>query len=327
MKLLNPEYLLIILFLPIFYFLGKKFGKSALMLFSNTAKTRTQADLKVKIPLFLDLIAVFFTILAFARPISLDKVITPPVEGKDIMFALDVSTSMRALDFQPKNRLQAAKNVIKQFVKTRKNDRLGLVFFANDSFLQVPLTTDYSVFENLLDKIKLGVIKDGTAIGNGLALAISRLVDSKTKSKIIILLTDGDNNSGNISPQTAMQIAKEKGIKVYTILIGTNEPVPYPVGKDFFGRMQYRKIKMKVNPDLLRTIAKTTGGKFYQSASPQELKKAFKDIEKLEKSKIPSKQYKIYNEFAPYFILFAILFLLLARISALVFPVFPEVER
>ncbi len=301
--------------------------RRASLLFPDHLHLRRRADGRAGIARFFDVIAVILLGVALARPVSVERVVTPPVEGKDIMIALDISGSMEALDFQPKNRIEAAKGVIEQFVKSRSSDRLGLVFFARESFLQVPLTSDYTMFVNLLRKLETGVIEDGTAIGNGLALAVSRLEQSKAKSRLVILLTDGDNNSGNVSPEAAAKAAKDLGIKVYTILIGTNKPVPFPAGKDIFGRDAYQTVTMKVNPDLLRNIADTTGGKFYSSISTEELRRAFAEIDALEKSPLPAQKYKLYDEFAPYFILAALLSLLVGRLLALLFPLYPEVER
>lgn len=295
--------------------------------FTNFHFLRSKANAKYFLPQFFDFIALFILVFALARPVTLEKTVTPPVEGKDIMIALDVSGSMEALDFQPKNRITAAKNIIEEFVKGRKSDRLGLVFFAKESFLQVPLTTDYDIFSELLARVTTGVIEDGTAIGNGLGLALLRLESSKAKSKVIILLTDGDNNSGNISPETAANLAAEQGVKIYSILIGTNGLVPFPAGKDFFGRDTFQKVQMKVNPELLRNISTKSGGKFYQSISTEELQKAFKDIDELEKSPIPARKLKIYSEYAPDFIILAMIFILLARICSIIFKVYPEVER
>ena len=297
------------------------------MAFTNFHFLRSKANAKYFLPQFFDFFALFILVFALARPVTLEKTVTPPVEGKDIMIALDVSGSMEALDFQPKNRITAAKNIIEEFVKGRKSDRLGLVFFAKESFLQVPLTTDYDIFSELLARVTTGVIEDGTAIGNGLGLALSRLESSKAKSKVIILLTDGDNNSGNISPETAANLAAEQGVKIYSILIGTNGLVPFPAGKDFFGRDTFQKVQMKVNPELLRNISDKSGGKFYQSISTEELQKAFKDIDELEKSPIPARKLKIYNEYAPDFIILTMIFILLARIFSMIFKIYPEVER
>ena len=328
MFLLDPLFLL--LWIPLILlavFLIRSKSKRNSMVFTNFHFLRNKANAKYMLPQFFDFAALFILVFALARPVTLEKTVTPPVEGKDIMIALDVSGSMEALDFQPKNRITAAKNVIEEFVKLRKSDRLGLVFFAKESFLQIPLTTDYDIFAELLARVTTGVIEDGTAIGNGLGLALSRLESSKAKSKVIILLTDGDNNSGNISPETAAEIAAKQGVKVYSILIGTDAEVPFPAGKDFFGRDTFQKVKVKTNPGLLKNISDKSGGKFYQSISTEELTKAFKDIDELEKSPIPARKLKIYNEYAPNFIILALAFILVARIFSMIFKVYPEVER
>jgi Ca-activated chloride channel homolog len=327
MFLLNPLYLVCLIFIPIVIILKNRKNAGVSVLFSNFCSYRERSSVKYRVPAVLDTAAVFLAIVALARPVSLEKEISPPVEGKDIIIALDVSGSMEALDFQPDNRIEAAKTVIKDFVKTRKSDRLGLVFFARDSFLQVPLTTDYDIFNELLARLKTGVVEDGTAIGNGIGLALSRLQQSKAKSRLIILLTDGDNNAGNISPVTAAEIAAKEGVKIYSILIGTDEPVPFPTGKDMFGRDTFRKVHIKTDPELLKKISSMSEGRFYQSISTEELQKAFFDIDQLEKSPVPARSIKIYKEYAPRFILFAMLLICLARMVALLFRVYPEVER
>lgn len=328
MMLLNP--LMLILIIPAFIIallqIRFKRGKFS-MSYTNFRNKRKEASLLYFAPQIFDFLAITAAVFALARPVSLEKTITPPVEGKDIIVALDVSGSMEALDFQPKNRIEAAKNVVEHFVKGRTSDRLGLVFFARDSFLQVPLTTDYDIFIELLSRLKTGVIEDGTAIGNGIGLALSRLENSKAKSRIIILLTDGDSNAGNISPLAAADYAAKNGVKIYSILIGTDAEVQFPAGKDFFGRDTFQKVRMKTNPELLKKISNVSGGKFYQSISTEELEKAFKDIDALEKSPIPARKLKIYNEYAPLFIVFAIILLSLARLLALKFRIYPEVER
>ncbi len=328
MKFQNPEFLLLLPIAVLLYFIFRRVARkrTSLLAFPLFKGIRSDGSRRWLAPVLLDILGFIMLAIAIARPVSLDRVVTPPVKGKDIVIALDVSTSMNALDFKPKDRLKAAKTVIEQFVAGRKSDRLGLVFFAQESFLQVPLTTDYSIFMNLLSRLETGVIADGTAIGNGIGLAVSRLENSKAKSRVIILLTDGDNNSGNLRPEDAAQLAKENGIKIYTILIGTNREVPYPT-KDIWGGKTYTKVRMKVNPALMQKIAKTTGGKFYQSISTNDLKDAFIDIDKLEKSEIPTKKFKLYKEFAPSFIIFGIILILLARVVALLFPLYPEVER
>jgi Ca-activated chloride channel homolog len=209
------------------------------------------------------------------------------VEGIDIVVAFDLSTSMLAADFKPKDRITVAKEVLKDFIGSRQNDRIGLVVFAADAYTQCPLTLDYRVLGDLLDQVRTGVIADGTAIGNALATAVNRLRESDARSRVIILLTDGDNNAGNISPVQAARIARELGIKVFTILIGKGGRVPYPVGTDLFGRTSYEQVEIDVNPALLQEIAKITGGAFYAATDRETLVNGLAQVlGALEKSKI-----------------------------------------
>jgi Ca-activated chloride channel family protein len=209
------------------------------------------------------------------------------VEGIDIVVAFDLSTSMLAADFRPKDRISVAKEVLKNFIASRHNDRIGLVVFASEAYTECPLTLDYRVLQELLDQVKTGVIADGTAIGNALATAVNRLRESDAKSRVVILITDGDNNAGNISPQQAAQIAREEGIKVYTILIGKGGRVPYPTGTDLFGRTLYEQVEIDVNPELLSNIARTTGGAAYQATDRATLESGLAQVlDSLQKSKI-----------------------------------------
>ena len=209
------------------------------------------------------------------------------VEGIDIVVAFDLSTSMLAADFRPKDRITVAKEVLKNFIESRQNDRIGLVVFAGEAYTQCPLTLDYKVLEELLEQVRTGVIVDGTAIGNALATAVNRLRESDAKSRVVILITDGDNNAGNISPLQAADIAKDLGIKVYTILIGKGGRVSYPTGTDLFGRTTYEPVEIDVNPELLRQIAKVTGGAYYPATDKETLESGLHAVlDSLEKSKI-----------------------------------------
>ncbi|MGZ6143363.1 MAG: vWA domain-containing protein [Myxococcales bacterium] len=209
------------------------------------------------------------------------------VEGIDIVVAFDLSTSMQAADFRPKDRITVAKEVLKSFIESRQNDRIGLVVFAGEAYTQCPLTLDYKVLDELLEQVRTGVIVDGTAIGNALATAVNRLRESDAKSRVVILITDGDNNAGNISPLQAAQIAKDLGIKVYTILIGKGGRVPYPTGTDLFGRTTYEPVEIDVNPDLLQQIARVTGGAYYPATDKESLEGGLHAVlDSLEKSKI-----------------------------------------
>lgn len=208
------------------------------------------------------------------------------VEGIDIVVALDLSTSMRAADFKPKNRFFVAKEVLKEFVHSRPNDRMGLVVFAAEAFTQCPLTLDQSVMLDIIDQLKLGVIEDGTAIGNGLATAVNRLRSSEAKSKVVILITDGDNNAGNVSPLEASEMAKSLGVRVYTILVGRGGKVPYPQ-EDAFGRTAYVEMEIPTNPELLKQISSLAGGAFYAATDRESLQKSLQDIlDSLEKTRL-----------------------------------------
>lgn len=235
------------------------------------------------IPFALLMLSIAGIVIALARPQTSSTRQEVNTEGIDIVVAIDVSTSMLAEDVKP-NRIEAAKETAKEFIKKRVNDRIGLVVFSGESYTQCPVTIDHSVLLNLIDKIKAGMIIDGTAIGMGLATSISRLKDSKAKSKVIILLTDGINNTGIISPVTATDIAKTFGIKVYTIGLGTKGMAPYPV-KTPFGT-QYQYVDVKIDDQLLTYIAQTTGGKYFRATNRQSLEKIYSDIDAMEKTKI-----------------------------------------
>ncbi|MEA3504347.1 MAG: VWA domain-containing protein [Bacteroidota bacterium] len=234
-------------------------------------------------PFALRMLALTLLIIAFARPQSSSKQQNVNIKGIDMIMALDISSSMLAEDFKP-NRLEAAKDVAWNFIKGRKNDRAGLVIFAGESFTQCPLTSDHSVLKNLFKDIKSGMIDDGTAIGDGLATAINRLKKSKAVSKIIILLTDGENNSGALDPTSAAEIAEMYGIRVYTIGVGTHGTAPYPVSS-FFGK-QYQQVEVKIDEELLQNIADMTGGKYFRATDNDKLKQIYQEIDTLEKSKI-----------------------------------------
>lgn len=216
--------------------------------------------------------------IALARPQMLGAAQNQDTEGIDIVLAFDTSASMRAADFQPNDRMFVAKKSIADLIKQRTNDRIGLVVFAGEAATWVPLTIDYSLLTQLLDEVEVGMLPDGTAIGSGLATAVNRLRDSDAKSKVIIVLTDGDNNSGNITPKKAAEMAKELGVKVYTILIGRGGAVPYPAGKDLFGRVMYRQQVFPVNPELLKEIASITGGDAYRANDKDELDKNLSSV-------------------------------------------------
>lgn len=241
------------------------------------------------LPVIIRAIAVALLIIALARPQSFSSGENVYSEGIDIALVLDISGSMLAEDLKP-NRLEAAKNVIDNFIKGRTSDRIGLVIFARESFTQCPLTVDYSVLINLLSEIKSGMLEDGTAIGNAIANGVNRLKDSKAKSKIIILLTDGVNNSGEIDPLTAAQIAKTYGIRIYTIGVGTRGQAPYPVQTPF--GVRYQMVPVEIDEAVLKEISSSTDGEYFRATNNKSLEEIYDKIDKLEKSRIEITSYR-----------------------------------
>ncbi|WP_448698666.1 VWA domain-containing protein [Mucilaginibacter sp. AW1-3] len=251
-------------------------------------------------------LAVLFIIVALARPQTSLSWQNSTTEGIDIMIASDISGSMLAEDFKP-NRLEAGKQIAIDFIKARPDDRIGLVIFSGESFTQCPLTIDHSVLINLYQDIHNGMIEDGTAIGMGLATAVNRLKDSEAKSKVIILLTDGSNNLGSIAPATAAEIAKQFGIRVYTVGIGTHGFAPYPVQTPF--GIQYQKMQVDVDEPTLTKIASITGGKYFRATNNEALKNIYTQIDQLEKAKIDVTQYRKKTELFFPFALIALVLL------------------
>ena len=271
-------------------------------------------------PMLFRCITFTLVIIVLARPQTHNAWGEKTVEGIDIMLVMDVSTSMLAEDLRP-NRIEAAKSVAAEFISGRPNDNIGLTIFAGEAFTQCPMTTDHASLLNLLQNVRTdiaarGLIQDGTAVGMGLANAVSRLKDSKAKSKVVILLTDGSNNRGDLSPMTSAQIAKSLGIRVYTIGVGTNKVARYPM--PVAGGIQYVNIPVEIDTKTLSDIAATTDGNFYRATNNQELKQIYNDIDKLEKTKMDvkkfSKRYEGYQPFAIAAILCLLLEILLRTI-------------
>ena len=238
--------------------------------------------------------AVALLVVALARPQSSQSDSSRTTEGIDIVLSLDISGSMLARDFQP-DRISAAKEVAGSFIADRYGDRIGLVAFAGEAFTQSPLTTDQSTLQTLLARIRSGLIEDGTAIGNGLATAINRLRESDAKSKVIILLTDGVNNQGQIAPMTAAEIAKAQGIRVYTIGVGTEGMAPYPA-IDMFGNLTFVNQKVEIDEKVLKAISDMTGGRYFRATDKEKLKAVYDEINQLEKSKIEVMEHISYHE-------------------------------
>ena len=249
-------------------------------------------------------------IIAAARPQSVEHETKTTTEGIDIVMALDISGSMLARDFKP-DRLTSAKRVASEFVATRTGDRIGLVVFAGEAFTQSPLTTDQSSLQTLLGRIKSGVVEDGTAIGNGLATALNRLRESDSKSKVVILLTDGVNNRGQISPLTAAEIAKELGVKVYTIGVGRNGEAPYPLFDERGREVQTVTMKVEIDEEILRKIASETGGEYFRATDELSLIKIYEQINSMEKSRVERFELTHINEEYLIFVLWALALLTL----------------
>ncbi len=241
------------------------------------------------LPHIFRMLAVALLIIALARPQNFQSGENVYSEGIDIAMVLDISGSMLAEDLKP-NRLDAAKGVIDDFIQGRTSDRIGLVVFARDAFTQCPLTIDYSVLRNLLGEIKSGMIEDGTAIGNAIANGVNRLKDSKAKSKVMILLTDGVNNAGEVDPISAAQIAKTFNIRVYTIGVGTRGEAPYPVQTPF--GIRYQMVPVEIDENVLKQIAETTDGEYFRATDTQKLKEIYNTIDKLEKTKLEITSYR-----------------------------------
>ncbi len=246
------------------------------------------------LPFALRAAAFALLVVALARPQDVEQNVRNNTEGIDIMLSIDVSGSMLARDFKP-DRITAAKEVAGSFIADRYGDRIGLVAFAGEAFTQSPLTTDQSTLQTLLARIRSGLIEDGTAIGNGLATAINRLRESDAKSKVIILLTDGVNNQGQIAPMTAAEIAKAQGIRVYTIGVGTEGMAPYPA-IDMFGNLTFVNQKVEIDEKVLKAISDMTGGRYFRATDKEKLKAVYDEINQLEKSKIEVMKHISYHE-------------------------------
>ena len=299
MEFANKEYLfLLLLIIPylIWYVMFRKKSEPTLRMSDTFAFNYAPKSWRVKLmPLQLLLRIVTFTliVIVLARPQTSNSWKNKSVEGIDIMLAIDVSTSMLAEDLKP-NRIEAAKAVASEFIIGRPNDNIGLSIFAGEAFTQCPMTTDHASLLNLLQNVRTdiaarGLISDGTAIGMGLANAVTRLKGSKAKSKVVILLTDGSNNMGDISPMTAAEIAQSLGIRVYTIGVGTNKVAPYPM--PVAGGVQYVNMPVEIDTKMLADIAASTEGDFYRATNTAELKNIYKEIDRLEKSKLNVKKF------------------------------------
>lgn len=311
----NPELfylLLVIVPMTAWYFFRQKRNTASIQVSSTAPVFKAPRSIRhyLRHMVFLfEIIAVALFIVVLARPQSSRNWENVTTEGIDIMIALDISSSMLAQDFQP-NRLEAAKNVAMEFISGREYDRMGLVVFSGEAFTQCPLTTDRAVLLNLFKDIESGMIEDGTAIGNGLATSVARIKDSDAISRVVILLTDGENNSGEIAPVTAAEIAKTFGIRVYTVGVGSIGTAPYPVQTPY--GIQLRDMEVKIDEETLQEISHITDGRYFRATSNTKLEEIYEEIDQLEKSKIEVREFsRKSEEFLP-FALAGILFIVLS---------------
>ncbi|MFP4458193.1 MAG: vWA domain-containing protein [Candidatus Zixiibacteriota bacterium] len=326
-RFMHPWMLLLLVIIPLVFWFYYKIKSGASLKFSSLKNLRgikrsRKAIAASRVPaLFFLSLALF--IFALARPQSGTTKEKMHTDGVDIAISLDISSSMKSVDFKPENRLGAAKKVAKDFIGERENDRISLVIFAAHAFTQCPLTMDYGMIINFLDKVEIGQIEDGTAIGLGLAMAANRLANSKSKSKVIVLLTDGVNNRGEIDPITASKIAQALDIRVYTIGMGKPGGGMMPVDDPIFGR-RYQKADFDLDEDVLTRIANATGGRYFRATDTDKLEAIFKEIDEMEKTKIEVTRFTRYRELGPVFMGFgAILFLLYILLNFTVFRKLP----
>lgn len=314
MEFRHPFFFLLLVLLPlVWYFWVRKRSRPALHLSTFPFTQRIRPSWRVagsQILPFLRAAVLTLFVFALARPQAVSREREHETKGVDIVIALDISGSMLAEDFKPENRLAVAKEEAKKFVRGRENDRIGLVVFAREAFTQCPLTLDYNILTSLVDEIQIGMIQDGTAIGMGIATSVNRLRESDAKSKVVILITDGENNAGKIDPITAAELARTFGIKVYTIGVGRGGLVPFPVNDPLFGK-RYVQAKVDVDEMTLKRIADLTGGVFFRARDPQSLSEIYARINELEKTEVKVREYVSYDELFPYLLIPGLLLLAL----------------
>jgi Ca-activated chloride channel family protein len=327
MEFAQPFWLLLLLLLPLAGWQSwQSLRKRPGMRFSTTSVARAagpswRVRLRV-LPTVLRVAGLSLAIIAMARPQDRNVIREQFAEGVDIMMVLDTSTSMRAEDFTP-NRFEAAKNVGAQFIAGRTSDRVGLIVFAANAYTQAPLTLDYTFLQSMLSEVEVGVIEDGTAIGTALAMAVNRLKDTEAKSKVIILLTDGQNNRGELSPETAAEVARTLGVRIYAIGVGQHGEAPFVVDHPFAGR-QRRMVPVEIDEEMLQSVADMTGGQYFRATNNRALADIYEEIGELEQTKIEERSYMDYEERYAAFLFPGLLLLLLEVIlSTTLFRRFP----
>lgn len=298
MQFQNPEILYLLAVIPIvivyYIFVGRRRASLRVTTLGTERMPRTLRYWLRDLPIVLRLSALAVLIVALARPVEAHSSTESSTEGIDIVLAMDISGSMLARDFEP-DRITASKHLASEFASMRVGDRISVVAFAGEAFTQCPLTSDKASVGTMLSRLRSGVVDDGTAIGNGLATAINRLRESGSKSKVVVLLTDGVNNRGQISPIMAAEIARDMGIKVYTIGVGTKGQAPMPA-VDMFGNQSYVMADVEIDEQLLRSIAKTTGGEYFRAVDNEALKQIYARIDEMEKSEVQITHYTSYEE-------------------------------
>jgi len=317
----HPYFLLLLLVLPFLAWLRARQIKEAAFLYSSVTLLRGVANLKRSSAraflIRLRWLILVLCILAMARPRLSEGKTSVKASGIDIVVALDLSMSMAAMDFEKNgerlNRLDIAKDVLESFVDKRTNDRLGLVAFAGRAYIAAPLTLDHDFFQLNLDRLQLGIVEDGTAIGSALTAALNRLRDVESKSRIVILMTDGQNNSGKVPPLTAAEAAEALGVKIYTIGVGTKGMAPYPQ-KDPFGRTNFVQMKVNIDEETLKGIADKTGGKYYRADNSESFRQIYEEIDSLEKTEVEMQQYTKHEVLAAWFLLPGLILLILEMI-------------
>ena len=322
LRFANPEFLALLIIIPLMiaWYLKKNVGRAGTLRYSNLGVIKTAAKAPSKkyrhILFFFRLIVIILLIIAFARPqsgITEEEIIT---EGIDIILAMDISSSMKAEDLaRGRNRLDVTKEVAAKFIRGRTNDRLGMVVFAGKSFTQCPLTLDYGILLKFLKEINIGMVEDGTAIGMAIANCVNRLRDSKAKSKVIILLTDGRNNRGELDPITAANVAQAMDVRIYTIGAGKHGKAPYPIDDPFFGK-RYQYVQIDIDEDVLKKIANITGGQYFRATDKESLESIYQEIGEMEKTKIEVKEFTRYKELFVNFLAFAFGVLILEIVLA-----------
>ncbi len=308
----NPEFLWLLLVLPVvlFWYYWRRKDSHPEVRFPEASwlanSKFNRAALLYALPWVLRILSIALVIIALARPRSSEeKTRSRSSEGIDIVMAVDVSASMLAQDLRP-NRLEATKEVATEFINGRPDDRIGLVVYAGESYTQTPLTSDHAILKNSLNELRHGLIEQGTAIGMGLATSVNRLKDSKAKSKVAILLTDGENNRGAIDPLTASQLAKEFNIRVYTIGVGTKGMARTPISYNGRGGFNFGRVEVNIDEDLLREIAAETGGEYFRATDNEKLAAIYQEIDKLEKTKLKELKFYTYDEEFDLFALWAL---------------------